>query len=86
MATMTTESDLEQVQVLLRQIGPKLAGKPPQVQGAVLADLLATWLAGHVVQGNAKRTAALRKEVLAFHLKTVRQLVPENAKAIGLLW
>lgn len=34
-------------QELLRLIEPLLAGKGPEVQGAVLVDLTATWLAGH---------------------------------------
>jgi hypothetical protein len=79
-------SDLEQVQTVLRQIAPLLASKPPQVQGAVLADLLATWLAGHVDLDKRGRTKALRQEMLGMHIDMVRKLVPENAKAMGLPW
>lgn len=51
-----------------------LAGRPPGVQGAVLADLVATWLAGH--QGpNAED---LRAELMALHIRLVLDLVPIN--------
>jgi hypothetical protein len=70
----------------VREIGLHLAGKPAQVQGAVLADLLAMWLAGHVFRVSCDATRTLRQELLQMHLKTVRQLIPENAKAMGLPW
>ena len=35
-----------------------LIGQPPEVQGAILADLTATWLAGH--QGPGAEDAARR--------------------------
>jgi hypothetical protein len=77
-------SDLSRVQELLTEIRRLLADNPPQVQGAVLADLLATWLAGHTVLDSATMTDQWREEVLRFHLDTVRKLVPENAKSMGL--
>jgi Lar family restriction alleviation protein len=40
------------------------------VQGAVLADLLATWLAGH--------PNFVRESILSLHIKVVRELVPVN--------
>lgn len=48
-----------------------LAGHPPEVQGAVLADLLATWLAGH-------NPPELREDLLRLHLRTVRQMLAEH--------
>jgi hypothetical protein len=67
---------------LCRQIAPLLAGKPANLQGAVLADLLAVWLAGHIAAGDARETDRLRENLLAMHLEYVRQLVPINAEAI----
>jgi hypothetical protein len=70
---------------LTREIGPLLAGYPPQVQGAALADLLATWLAGHVTPDRSS-TNGLRRDILDQHLRAVRELVAENAKGMGLPW
>lgn len=63
---------------IAQQMHPLLAGYPPEVQGAALADLLATWLAGH--QG--PDAEQLREELLAQHIEAVRQLVPVNEKMI----
>jgi hemerythrin len=60
-----------------------LARKPPPVQGAILADLLAMWLAGHFAEDDANATRELREQVLTMHCEYVRKLVPVNAKIIG---
>jgi len=52
-----------------------LAGRPAEIQGAVLADLLATWLIGHRVPGDPEAQAAMREELLQLHIATVRKLV-----------
>jgi hypothetical protein len=69
---------------LVKQIEPLLAGQPRQLQGAVLADLLAIWLAGHYVEGDQAATTELRAELLKHHLETVDRLVPVNEKMMGL--
>jgi hypothetical protein len=79
-------ADVEAALALTREIAPHLAGKPPQVQGAALADLLATWLAGHLLPEDRHATDELRAALLERHLKAVRRLIPENAKAMGLPW
>jgi hypothetical protein len=76
-------SDLETVTTLVEQIKPLFAGKRPEVQGAALAELLAIWLAGHVVRHDAEATRTLRADLLAEHLLAVRQLVEVNAKILG---
>lgn len=63
---------------VVERIRPLLAGHQPEVQGAALADLLATWLAGHVVPSDREATEALRERLLAPLLDTVRALVPVN--------
>jgi len=78
--------DFKRVLCIIKRIRPLLAGNPAQVQGAVLADLLAMWLAGHVSLKSREATEANREELLAMHIETVRQLVPENAKAMRLPW
>ena len=57
-----------------------LAGHDPIVQGAVLADLLSMWLAGHVVEGDDKATERLRRDLLKVHVAFVKGLIPINFK------
>jgi hypothetical protein len=73
----------EQVVPIVESIRPLLAGKPPELQGAVLADLLAIWLAGHHVADDEDATRTMRAELLAAHCRAVRQLTSINAKIIG---
>jgi len=72
--------DANEVFALTSAIRPLFEGKPAQVQGAVLADLLATWLAGHVMLGDQKATEAMREQVLEMHLVSVRALIDINYK------
>jgi len=58
------------VQEIVERIKPELAGKPPEIQGAVLCDLLAIFLAGHPPE-----PPELREEVLSMHIETMRKLV-----------
>lgn len=69
---------------LVREIGPLLAGKPAEVQGVVLADLLATWIGGHVVPGSQAETDRMRASVLSLHVRSVTALVPLGAWRIGI--
>jgi hypothetical protein len=55
---------------IVERIKPILAGQPPQVQGAVLAELLGLWLAGHYLMGDA-----VIEDVLATHIEAVRKLI-----------
>jgi hypothetical protein len=69
---------LQRVAQLTEDIGQLLYGHGPEVQAAVLADLLAMLLAGHIVVGKPRVTRELREGLLAEHLKYVRQLIPVN--------
>lgn len=71
---MNATPDAKLVERLSMRIRPLLAGHPPQIQGAVLADLVSVFIAGH--------HPAFREELLAMHLDTVRKLVPETEKEI----
>ena len=69
-----TNTDLAfEVQQVSGQIQPLLKGRAPQVQSAVLADLLSLWLAGHW-------PPAAREELFDDFVKLVRDLVPESEK------
>jgi hypothetical protein len=76
----------DEVTRLVAQIRPLLAGRPPRVQGVVLAELLAIWLAGHIDPTNREMTARRRAELLAQHRDNVEELVPILAKGMGLPW
>lgn len=78
-----TRDQAHEAVVLINRIRPILAGHPPTVQGAALADLVATWLAGHDIPGDAAETRHWRAELLSLHCSAVRELVPVNAKIIG---
>jgi len=67
---------------LTQILGGHLRGRPPEEQGAALADLLATWLAGHLVKGDPAATAELRQGLLDMHLAQVAELVALHHKRI----
>ena len=52
-----------------------LGGHPAELQGAVLADLVALWVAGHRVSGDRAEGDAVRAELLALHSEHVGELV-----------
>ena len=60
-----------------------LGGRSPVVQGAVFADLVATYLAGNCVLGDPYHTAILRQELLELHIEEVLRLIPINAEILG---
>lgn len=65
---------------LIAKIRRLLEGKPPDVQGAILADLLAMWLAGHVSPDDDEATEGFHELILQVHLEAVRALIPVNYK------
>jgi hypothetical protein len=75
---MATEQ-VDKVKMLTDRISPILHGHNPEIQGAVLAELLATWLAGHVVPGDRMQTILLRGRLFHEHMKMVRDLTKLNA-------
>ena len=75
-------SSTQSVGPIVDQIRSLLAGLPAEVQSAILADLLAIHLAGHIVRGNAVETDKLRERVLDLHLSLVRALLPINVAHI----
>jgi hypothetical protein len=53
---------------IVEAIRPLLAGKLPAVQGLVVAELVAIWIAGHAEE--------FREQILEMELQTIRDLVP----------
>jgi hypothetical protein len=64
-------ADVKAVNDIVDRIRPILAGHSPGTQGAVLADLLATFLSGF----EGKDQEEFRDSVLTAHIMTVRSLV-----------
>jgi hypothetical protein len=59
---------------LTLRIQPLLAGHGPELQGAVIADLCAIWIAGHRCSDPAQERQ-IHEELLALHKEHVRELV-----------
>jgi hypothetical protein len=66
------EFDTIRSEEVLRRIMPILHDEGPEVQGAVLVELLAMYLAGHIGPGARE----MREWQIKTMLKSVRELVP----------
>jgi hypothetical protein len=53
-----------------------LSGQGAPLQGALLADMVALWLAGHIVPDDGAASATAREMILRDWLDTVWKLVP----------
>jgi hypothetical protein len=71
-----TSDEVELIQERTYEIGLLLHGIGPVIQGAILADLLAIWLAGHFGSNG------MREQLLNDHIRTVWQLIPCNEREI----
>lgn len=85
-------------QELVAKIGALLNGRSSQVAGLVLADLTATWLAGHFVRDGSfqcddvtalvegkkdvQATHVMRVGLLALQTQYIVKLIPENEREI----
>lgn len=65
---------------IVEQIKPLLAGKGNVKQGSVLADLVAIWIGGHIVEGDPAATIDVQADLLEVHLKTVAKLIKHYKK------
>jgi hypothetical protein len=64
----------EQVMEGVEAIKPLLAGKAPELQSAILADLTSTWLCGMVVLGDKEGTRQARDWALSAYIELVVNL------------
>ncbi len=69
---------LRQITSLINQIRPILAGQPPDIVGAALADLTATWIAGYRLRGDPEQTDRWHTDLLARHTAMVELLIQHN--------
>lgn len=76
---MTRYERIEQAEKITQELWPAisaaLGGKAPEAQGAVLADLTAIWIVGHLVLGDAIESPKLREQMLALQVSTTRELI-----------
>lgn len=68
------KKEIDRVHDIVEQCSDLLHGEGPDVQGAVLAELLSMWLAGF--------DEDMREPMLAFHLSFIRPLIRINAAII----
>jgi len=59
----------------VEQISRVLVGKPPPVQGMILAQLTAMWVSHHFVVGSAEEQTKLWDALLKMHIESIRQLI-----------
>jgi hypothetical protein len=79
---MNTMEMAEEAEEVGQQVYDLLAGRGPPVQGAICADILARWLAGHSVPGDKAATDEFREKMLKMHIEVVRRLIPVCEKDI----
>ena len=72
-----TTLSIEAVRRIVERIRPYLAHADPAIQGAVLAELLSLWLAGHYLGGHEAIEA-----LLTAHIDMVRRLTAVNVEAL----
>lgn len=70
-----TKAQEEAVDRLFQRARRIFAGKPPDITGAVLAELVALWIASHVTDEKAW-TNEVRDRLLQVHVDIVRDLIP----------
>ena len=66
---LDSDAMTHEVLALVDRIKPLLAGRHPSVQGAVVADLAAIFVACHHLED--------REDALQLHVSTVREIVKE---------
>jgi len=74
---MSDEPDPADVDPVVQAIHKLLVGRPHELQGPILADLLATWLVGHF-SDDRRETERMREQMLTRHVHIVRTLMPIN--------
>jgi hypothetical protein len=75
---MTDDLDVNIVRYIVAAVSPVLGGFAPEIQAAVLGELVSLWLAGHVGPGADE----IREELLQGHVQLVRDLIPQTEKQI----
>jgi hypothetical protein len=80
---MPTTQEVVELSKKMKPLFQLLAHQHPAVQGGVLADMVATWLAGHFVENSVAETRRLRAEMFTDLIVNIERLVPICAEEIG---
>ena len=51
-----TAADMREIDAVVARMKPLLAGRRPELQGAILAECLSIWITGHLFPGDPKAT------------------------------
>lgn len=65
------EAAVDKLDEMMEAVKPIFEGVQPNIQGAVLGNLVALWLGGHYIAGDAAI-----EYLLDMHIKQIRALVP----------
>lgn len=81
---MSASQKTDDVIATTAKISPLLSGKHPDVVGAILADLVSMWLAGHQPRPGVPREKALeaRKVILDTWMQLVDRMMPINERLV----
>lgn len=71
----TDEQIHREMNAIVEQIRPILSGQQPELIGCVLADLTATWIAGHFVYSSNEGTREWREVLLRLHVEAVQAIL-----------
>ena len=70
-----TDKEARTIEETVASIKPLLAGKAPNVQGVILADLTALWMSGHIVAPfNDDKQRKVWRQLLNMHATKVMEL------------
>lgn len=73
-----TSVEVAKIITLVELISPLLADHKPFTQGAAIAELLAMWLNGHVLDAaDTEATKKMRETLLEGHIAFVKELIDE---------
>ena len=73
-----------EITTTVNAIMPMLKGRSETVQGLILADLVAYFLAGHFVEGDADATRKVRAETLAEICQAARAFTMVDARLLDI--
>jgi hypothetical protein len=76
------EIPIDEIEKRAVQLHDRVKGMPAEYQSAVIAHLLATWIAGHRSDDQAA-LAVFREQLLQDHIELVRQIIPLEDARIG---
>lgn len=78
--TREPENVANEIADLSERISSQLQGQNREVIGGVIADLMATFIAGHVVVGDEAATEQIRRRVLQSQIDVIWDLIDLHSR------